>query len=40
MGEPDDPDLSSVTSDPFQVRLDWFDYPHYRTVTGIVEIAF
>ena len=35
-----DPDASSVTGDPFQFRMDWFAYPQYRTVTGIVEIAF
>ncbi|MEO8451438.1 MAG: SusC/RagA family TonB-linked outer membrane protein [Gemmatimonadota bacterium] len=27
-------------SDPFQVRFDWFSYPHLRTFTALVEIAF
>jgi hypothetical protein len=35
-----DPDVSSPVGDPFQFRLDAATYPHYRTVTGVVEIAF
>lgn len=36
-----DPEVSSpFDNDPFQVRMDWFTYPHFRTFTGLVEIAF
>ena len=35
-----DPEVSSLSGDPFQFRLDSPSYPHYRTVTGVVEIAF
>ncbi len=36
-----DPEVASpFNNDPFQVRLDWFSYPHFRTFTGLVEIAF
>jgi hypothetical protein len=35
-----DPEVSSLTGDPFQVRIDWFQYPQFRTLTGVVEIAF
>ena len=35
-----DPEVSSLSGDPFQFRLDSPNYPHYRTVTGVVEIAF
>jgi len=35
-----DPEVSSLSGDPFQFRLDLPNYPHYRTVTGVVEIAF
>ena len=36
-----DPEVASpFDNDPFQVRIDWFTYPHFRTFTGLVEIAF
>jgi hypothetical protein len=35
-----DPEVSSLEGDPFQVRIDWFQYPQFRTFTGVVEIAF
>ena len=35
-----DPEASSLQGDPFVNRLDWFGYPHFRTVTGMVEVAF
>ena len=36
-----DPEVASpFDNDPFQVRIDWFSYPHFRTFTGLVEIAF
>ncbi|NOT10110.1 MAG: TonB-dependent receptor plug domain-containing protein [Gemmatimonadales bacterium] len=35
-----DPETSSVTDDPFQYRTDWFSYPHFRTLTGVVQITF
>ena len=36
-----DPEVASpFNNDPFQVRMDWFTYPHFRTFTGLVEIAF
>jgi TonB-linked SusC/RagA family outer membrane protein len=35
-----DPEVSGLDGDPYQFRIDWFSYPHYRTVTGVVEIAF
>lgn len=35
-----DPEVSALQGDPFQVRIDWFQYPQYRTFTGVVEIAF
>ncbi len=35
-----DPEVSGITGDPFQFRIDWFSYPHFRTFTGQVEIAF
>jgi TonB-linked SusC/RagA family outer membrane protein len=36
-----DPEVGSpFANDPYQVRFDWFTYPHFRTFTGLVEIAF
>jgi hypothetical protein len=35
-----DPEVSSLEGDPFQVRIDWFQYPQFRTFTGVIEIAF
>jgi TonB-linked SusC/RagA family outer membrane protein len=35
-----DPEVSGLQGDPFQVRIDWFQYPQFRTFTGVVEIAF
>jgi TonB-linked SusC/RagA family outer membrane protein len=35
-----DPEVSGITGDPYQFRIDWFSYPHFRTFTGVVEIAF
>jgi hypothetical protein len=36
----EDPEVSSIEGDPFSRRIDWFSYPHFRTITGLVEIAF
>jgi outer membrane receptor protein involved in Fe transport len=36
----EDPEVSSIDGDPFQRRIDWFTYPHFRTITGLVEIGF
>ena len=35
-----DPEVSGIAGDPYQFRIDWFSYPHFRTFTGVVEIAF
>ena len=35
-----DPEVAGLDGDPYQFRIDWFSYPHYRTITGVVEIAF
>jgi TonB-linked SusC/RagA family outer membrane protein len=35
-----DPEVSGIEGDPYQLRMDWFHYPHFRTFTGVVEIAF
>jgi hypothetical protein len=35
-----DPEVSGLFGDPFQVRMDWFQYPQFRTFTTVVEIAF
>ncbi len=34
-----DPEVGN-TADPFVQRIDWFQYPHFRTISGIVELAF
>ncbi len=33
-----DPDVGNP-ADPFVGRIDWFQYPHFRTSSGMVEIA-
>ena len=35
-----DPEVSGLEGDPFQVRMDWFQYPQFRTFTAVVEINF
>jgi TonB-linked SusC/RagA family outer membrane protein len=35
-----DPEVQGLFGDPFQVRMDWFQYPQFRTFTAVVEIAF
>ena len=35
-----DPEVSGIFGDPFQVRMDWFQYPQFRTFSAVVEIAF
>jgi TonB-linked SusC/RagA family outer membrane protein len=35
-----DPEISGLEGDPFQVRMDWFQYPQYRTFSTVVELAF
>lgn len=35
-----DPEVSGLFGDPFQVRMDWFQYPQFRTFSTVVEIAF
>ena len=35
-----DPEVSGLFGDPFQVRIDWFQYPQFRTFSAFVEIAF
>jgi TonB-linked SusC/RagA family outer membrane protein len=35
-----DPEVSGLFGDPFQVRMDWFQYPQFRTLSAVVEIAF
>jgi TonB-linked SusC/RagA family outer membrane protein len=35
-----DPEVSGLSGDPFQVRMDWFQYPQFRTFTGSVELGF
>ncbi|MBI2404195.1 MAG: SusC/RagA family TonB-linked outer membrane protein [Gemmatimonadetes bacterium] len=35
-----DPEISGLAGDPFQVRMDWFQYPQFRTYTAVVEITF
>lgn len=36
----EDPEVSTLSGDPFQRRIDWFGYPHFRTLSGVVEISF
>ena len=35
-----DPEVSGLFGDPFQVRMDWFQYPQFRTFSTVVEISF
>jgi hypothetical protein len=35
-----DPEVSGLFGDPFQVKMDWFQYPQFRTFSAIVEITF
>jgi hypothetical protein len=35
-----DPEVATLSGDPFQRRIDWFGYPHFRTISGVVEISF
>lgn len=35
-----DPEVSGLAGDPFQVRMDWFQYPQFRTFTGGIELGF
>jgi len=35
-----DPEVSGLFGDPFQVKMDWFQYPQFRTFTAVVELTF
>ena len=35
-----DPDVTGPNGDPFSYRVDYFTYPAYRTVTGMIELGF
>jgi hypothetical protein len=35
-----DPEVSGLFGDPFQVKMDWFQYPQFRTFSAVVEITF
>jgi len=35
-----DPEVSGLYGDPFQVRMDWFQYPQFRTLSAVVEITY
>lgn len=35
-----DPEISGRYGDPFQVRMDWYQYPQYRTFSTMVEISY
>jgi hypothetical protein len=35
-----DPEVSSLVGDPFQVRMDWFQYPQFRTFSASVELSY
>jgi TonB-linked SusC/RagA family outer membrane protein len=35
-----DPDVTGPAGDPFAYRVDYFTYPGYRTVTGMIELGF
>ena len=35
-----DPEVSGLFGDPFQVKMDWFQYPQFRTLSATVEITF
>src|SRR3989440_470118 len=35
-----DPEVSGLFGDPFQVRMDWFQYPQFRSFSAVVEITY
>jgi TonB-linked SusC/RagA family outer membrane protein len=35
-----DPEVSGLFGDPFQVKMDWFQYPQFRTFSGVIEFTF
>jgi len=35
-----DPDVTGPAGDPFAYRVDYFTYPAYRTVTGMIELGY
>jgi TonB-linked SusC/RagA family outer membrane protein len=35
-----DPEISGLFGDPFQVKMDWFQYPQFRTFSAVAEITF
>jgi TonB-linked SusC/RagA family outer membrane protein len=35
-----DPEVSGLFGDPFQVKMDWFQYPQFRTLSALVEFTF
>lgn len=35
-----DPEVSGLFGDPFQVRMDWFQYPQFRTLSAVVEVTY
>jgi len=35
-----DPEVSGLFGDPFQVKMDWFQYPQFRTFSVVAEITF
>jgi hypothetical protein len=35
-----DPEVAGLQGDPFLFRIDWFSYPHFRSVTGMIEASF
>jgi TonB-linked SusC/RagA family outer membrane protein len=35
-----DPEVSGLFGDPFQVKMDWFQYPQFRTYSVFAEISF
>jgi TonB-linked SusC/RagA family outer membrane protein len=35
-----DPEVSGLFGDPFQVKMDWFQYPQFRTLSAVVEFTF
>ena len=35
-----DPEVSGLFGDPFQVKMDWFQYPQFRTFSAVFEINF
>ncbi len=35
-----DPEISGLYGDPFQVKMDWFQYPQFRQFSTVVELTF